>query len=381
MQRSYSYLERSGEEHIYYNVSIPYDFTSTNYLTPATFVENRTQPIIDNPNDYYLSIIRFYIPSFMLPVTSLPILPFPNTNVNKTSLSIIFSYNGIYSDEQSLIYFTEDDTTTAPPSATATNPTYPTNNPYYFIYNYQHYLNIINNGFLAALTNLQTKPGTGAISAATSPFITYDAVTQLLTLHASSTFYDQANLSLPIILYFNVPTYDFLTGFPYLNTTLNLFNPTVPGGTRNTLQLLLQDDGVNTVGGVINLTEEYITVGSINLFKSIIITSNSIPIQSELLPASNGSGINIGKPIATDFEPLINDSAGQARSVFQYYPQGPYRLINLNSASPLYKVDINVFWQDIYGNVYPFYVAYDSIITIKLLFVRKTVYNSGINKK
>jgi len=379
--RAYSTLDKSGSgnEHVYYNVVIPYQ-PNSNLQTDAEFTENRTQEIIDNPNNYYLSVIRFYIPGQTIPITEFPIIPYPNTDPNKTTLSVILSYNGINSTETSLEYVSGNQFGIPPPAATPTNPNYPTNNRYYFIYNYQALINTANAAFVAALTNLKTMPGTGAIAGAVAPFLTYDPNTQLFTLHANSGFYDYT-ITTPIKIFVNVPFISFFDAFPMLLTNLGLFSPLTPGGFTSTYQILITNDGINTVGGIMSLSQEYITTGKINLFKSILMTSNTVPVQTENLTISGGSGINIGKPIMTDFEPLVNDTSGQSRAIFQYYPTGPYRLVNLTSSSPLRKFDVKVFWQDRFQNVYPLYIGYNDILTIKFLFVKKSVYNSNMDTK
>lgn len=368
-----SSVDSNDPNHIYYNVVIPYVDNSRYNPTLATFMENRTIPILEKCDDYYLSIIRFYVPSSNIPLTILDILPFPNVNPNLTTLSVILSYNAINSDETSVVYTSQNQFEIAPPAATLQNPNYPTV-PYYYIYNYQHVIDMVNTAFQSALINLKAKPGTGAIAGAPEPYFTYNPETQLLTLNADDTFYD-VDLSPNVIkIYVNFPFLSFFGAIPTLLTNLNLF-----AVNSYTFQYLIKNNGNNDTAGIINYEQEYVTIGLWNVFKSLVFISGTVPISTELIPATNGSGNTIGRRILTDFDPLINDQAGQANGILQYYPQGPYRLVNMVSSIPLTKFDVSIFWQDKNQNLYPLYVLYNNVITIKFLFVKKSVYN-GITK-
>lgn len=368
-KKSYSFLESEDPDHIYYNIVIPYQDNPMYNSTVATFVENRTQPILEKCDDWYVSIIRFYVPAESIPITALPILPFPNLNVNLTNLSIILSYNGINSNETILTYVPENNLVLPPNSATATNPNYPIT-PYYYIYNYQNVIDIANNAIIVALANLKTKPGTGAIATATAPFFTYNPITQLITLTADQTFYDTNTAVNLIKFYFNAPFFTFFGAFPTLLTNLFLFNV-----NSFTYQFLIKNNGINTTGTTINFSQEYVTIGLWNIFKSLVFISGTVPVNAELIPSTDGSGNVIGRRILTDYDPLINDKAGQSNSILQYYPQGPYRLISMISSTPLTKFDITLYWQDKSQNLYPLYILFDNVVTIKILFVKKNVYN------
>lgn len=368
-KKAHANIERCDPDHIYYNIVIPYADNAAFNPTQATFMENRTISILEKPDEWYLSIVRFYIPSQSIPLTVLPIDDYPNVNPNDTTLHVILSYNGINSDETSVIYTTQNQFTLPPPAATLTNPSYPIV-PYYYIYNYQHVIDMVNTAIAAALTNLKTQGGTGAIAAATAPFFVYDANTQLISLFADQTFYDVNTAANLIKIYINFPFSSFFNAFPTYLTNLNLFTL-----GNFTFQYLVANNGNNTVAGIIHFQQEYVTVGLWNIFKSIVFISGTAPISTELIPSTDGSGNVIGRKILTDFDPLINDRAGQSNGIMQYYPQGPYRLVNLVSSSPLVKFDVSIYWQDKNQNLYPLYILYNNVVTIKVLFVNKRVYN------
>src|SRR5579875_1333655 len=63
-------------DNVYYNVTIPQNLASTYNLpnptggmpTPAQFLDVRDSPIVENPEDYYLSVIRFQVPGQEIPI-------------------------------------------------------------------------------------------------------------------------------------------------------------------------------------------------------------------------------------------------------------------------------------------------------------------------
>ena len=58
-----------------------------------------------------------------------------------------------------------------------------------------------------------------------------------------------------------------------------------------------------------------------------------------------GSGVPNISSILSDFEIPIT-ATNQYRPEINYSPPGEYRLIDLYNNSDLYKIDLNVFWND-----------------------------------
>lgn len=124
------------------------------------------------------------------------------------------------------------------------------------------------------------------------------------------------------------------------------------------------------------LEQEYNTLAYWNSFRNLVFVTGSIPVASEYVPTSvfgpnSGSGINNSRQILTDFEPLLQ-YAGDSRTNLQYYPQGPYRLVNLETNIPLRRFDVQIFWQDNNNVLRPVYLSRGTEATIKFLFLKKT---------
>jgi hypothetical protein len=86
--------------------------------------------------------------------------------------------------------------------------------------------------------------------------------------------------------------------------------------------------------------------------------------------------VNSSLPIITDFIPNIN-SPGESRSIAYYNPTSQYRLIDMVSDTPLQKINLKIYWVDISNNIYPLYVSVAQQASIKLAFIRKSLYKQS----
>ena len=81
----------SSPDHVYLDLSTVNNDTTGSLRRPLNFTETRTMDIIDNPSNYYMSVIRFEVDT---PASSLPIfmpkllLDGNNVDINKTAYSI-----------------------------------------------------------------------------------------------------------------------------------------------------------------------------------------------------------------------------------------------------------------------------------------------------
>ncbi len=126
-------------------------------------------------------------------------------------------------------------------------------------------------------------------------------------------------------------------------------------------------------------TQQYNITGSWNSLESIVFLTHHLPVQVEYIPTSTiysptGTSNANFKPILTDFVPTLEE-AEAARSRFTYYPSGNYRLIDLHSQIPLRKIDLQMFWQDQYQNLYPLYISCNKSNSVKLMFIKKSLAN------
>ena len=113
-------LIESTEDHIYYNFNILNPITS-NVDIPASFDITLNQPILNNPQDYNMTVIRVNLPG-----NDIPIFQFqPQTGSVLTGIySVTLTYTG--SSFQTYLSY-----------VTKSNISYPSSPDYYNIYQYQ----------------------------------------------------------------------------------------------------------------------------------------------------------------------------------------------------------------------------------------------------
>lgn len=354
-------------DRIYYNITIG---TTENISTPtyAIYKEQLNQAIVDNPKDYYLSVVRFTIPTQDIPIFIPQIQPFPNVNINNTVYSVTLTYNGNTSG-QTFVQFVSQSPNNPVIPLSATHPEV-TKGPYYYVYNYSWFLDMINTTLATAFAALAGKP-VGSLA----PYFQYDTTTQKISLVAQRLYYDEV-LALPIKIYVNYKLSTFLDGLPYIFDVNSLLGLDV--------QFIVRDNYNNwynppylaaaTPPDYYIMTQEYDTLTDWNTFKSIALVTNLIPIIPEYVPIVNGNNnIVNSRGILKDFEPLI-ERGPEARTTVQYQLNGPYQLINLNSNVPLTQLDISVYWTDQYGEQYLLSVPYNQLVTIKLVFIKKSTF-------
>lgn len=333
------------DDHVYYNVVIA---NSSTIPIIANFSEQRTAALLKHPGQYHMAVVRFSVPA-----TLIPLFIFPNPSTYYVTLS--YGSNEYTTQVQyinnSLLSNTERN-----------------------VYTVQSFLDMVNAAFVTAYTAL-TGSGASPIPP-TAPFLVFDPVTQLISLYADSHYdpvFNSPNTTVKI--WMNSPLYlrfgSFLVNF-------NGFS----NGNKMDIQLLVQNTGVNQ-GTYINpntpatsytkMSQDTVSIGYMQDLKSIVFTSGTIPCKAEYIPSLNGNATDSYRKILIDFEPELSGSSAEPVGAiyYQYFPQGPLRLIDLQSNIPMSSVDVQVFWQDAFQNLYPIYIEPGKSLTMKLLFKKK----------
>lgn len=326
------------DSHTYYNVVVNNPITNPISI-PATFTETRTSPIIDNPSLYHFDIERFSVPSTAIPL-------------------FIFQDNFYY---VTLKYNT--DTYTQP---VVFYPVILTNPESRSVFEYQHFIYMINNALQAAYTAANTAhPGV----CPSAPLMIFDAPTQLFSILADKN-YDPAVVSPTFEIYFNIPLFNRFRSF-----FATFDSSTDPFLNYHILVLNLGSNTNYTVGTTTyyQMQQEVISTGCLSDLKSIVFTSANIPIKSEYIPSTNGISTDAFRKILIDFEPLLsgNTTSNVGSIEYQYYLQGPRRLLDMQSNTPIRTIDVQVYWEDNNQNLTQILLPPGSCLTIKMLFSLK----------
>jgi len=373
---------------------IYYDIVSTNFQSTSQpepflrFNETRTNPIIPNAGDYYLSIVRFSLDTYNLPNLVCEIQP-NQGNKDLSIYSVTLEYdNGlgvITPSNQVFINWIPQNrnaTIPIPPNQTANG--FQEFTEYYYCYQFQYFLALINSAFQTALTSLIANTGGGAspIALANQPIITWDVTSSKSILQAETQFYENSNPA-KIRIYFNPPL------FSLFNSFVALYNGLVGVTLGRNYQLVIEDfTGVNTILLPTNalpanqrvytqIFQEFSTIDTWSPVSSIVFTSNTMPIISNQLSAPllfNNGQSSSGLGNNANFAQIITDMITN-QQVFKpnilYSPSAEYRRIDMTGNLPLSNIDINVYWKTKFGVLIPFTLASGSSATIKFLFERK----------
>lgn len=349
------------EDSVYYNINMV-----NNSLTSvrAQFSQSLSSNIVENSNDYYLSCIRF-----VLDGAGLPIFIFKNNTGAPMTVQygywITLSYGG-FSYSYNL-------------SFTNSNPFFPNG-----IYNYGKFIDIINAGFVSAFTSLGGLVILPVDSAA--PYMIYNAPTQLVSLYADANYLETAMNQ--ITIYFNNTLYDFFN-----NMREQIFGEGL--ANHKDYRLLVQDlYGSNSAPldpsiptGFYKMTQEYPSLFRWYDWSNIAFKSNLLGIRPEYSQGVNtsttslvsnqsaGSGIPFTSQI-TDFSIDLTPGDPSAwRGTLYYTPSAQYRLLDIVKQDTN-QIDLSIYIVDKQGNEYPFLIVPESNATVKLIFVKKSLYKN-----
>jgi hypothetical protein len=333
------------------------------FVEVSRFNIERYETIIENPSDYYLSVMRFSIPSVGIPLLIFPVQE-GQPNINLGTLSITLEYNGNVS-QKFLIYI---------PKTGSPLPNPPLINqdikPYYYVYNYLDMVEMINIAFNSAFAEISAPLG------AEAPRMIYNPLTRLFSIVAQREYYLKNSVD-PIYIYFNLNFLSLFSGFDLLSTFENFTDITRQGRAWRVESIDIFNNSYTdpTVAPAsyvypskyIKIEQQYASVQNWYAIKTMVLTSNRLPLRKEFV----GNGNNI-QPIFQDFEPSKN--IFDLRGSYQFFPTGEFRLVDLIGTEPIKNFDINIYWQDVYGNLNPIEIPYLQTLTIKLAFFKKSNY-------
>lgn len=414
---------------IYYDLDVVNTFnpssqlTATNQLNRLTFTEVRSSPILDNPSDYFLSIVRFSLDTagsmpVMLPQIDLeqdqsdPYFP------NKTIYYVSMRYNDGINPEiyQNVpVVFVPQSFTQTGLAGTPLPPTFPLNlekttSPYYWLNSFQYFVSMVNTALKECYDNIYALISVAPYSA-TLPvditsdryvYMTWDNDTNKATLNFPNITpfsWKQEPLGtgqqvpppIPpkLFLYFDNQLYTLFSSFEaILNATY--LDPAVVGITADKANWFIQNFSKynsNFVAGgtgtglppydILRMEQPYSTGATLSPIQSLVFNTSLIPILPQLIGVprilrnniSSGQNDNISNEI-TDL--VVNVSRGDEYfPAVLYLPSAEYRLIDLNGNAPISAIQISVQWKDIYGIYHDFLLQNNCNCSLKIMFRRK----------
>lgn len=367
-----------NEKYLYYDLCVSnQDNEGVENVNQLVFQDIRDTPIINKVSDYKFSIIRFELSTWQLAVS------YFQTRVNSAdadegaySLTLEYVNGGSsISGSPERVFFTPQDKSKPKPQPPNTFPYGVSEfNEYYYIYNFNNFIDMINTTFDLAFTKLQGLVG-APLATAKKPTLVWNK-DLTASLYTELDYYDITKTE-HIKIYFNRPLYSLFNSFPSYK-----FTPA--SGTGKFYQILTNPrDGINCVtlpeygsSVLIKTDQEFPTNESWTPIDSIVFTTN-MPIVSSLLSNptvfQNGVQLNLSNKYNNN-QTVISDfqtSEFNYRSTVYYVPSAEFRYISfLNNDVPLNQITIFCYIKDKYGILRPFKLAPNSHASIKILFER-----------
>lgn len=391
-------LNFSANDVLYYNVEMPTanQFTcgtlygTDNIPTQAKANVYNNNIILENPSDYFGSIVRMQFPGYDLPIIGPFLVQTPVNDINKGIYSFTLQYNGI-NGAQTFFEFVPDTISVIPGYNIPTVGTqYQTFSDYYFLFNYTSIINIMNTALSNALTSLKAQAGTGAIATAKTPFFHYDCITEKISLYADNNFFNGATSTDLIKIFFNNPAYIYLEGIPAKTNSYNDIHGLdsyiyiYEAHSLNLVALQAPDSYQAVV-----TTQQYVSVEYMCSVKNVTVETNMGTVKEVFNVTQNSQTIGTVQSTAynavlTDFLPDFNQpSAGIISYRFTYNANSLYRVFSFNDNLPLLNIDLAFWWYDNYGNKYPLTIEKGENPSVKFMFIKKELLQplmDGLNQ-
>lgn len=316
----------SFDDRVYWNAFL---YNNNPFYIPAQFDEpSRQVPILDKPENYNLSVIRFSVPN------SMRIFDFPQDG----SFVVTLRYLGVL--YQSTLTFTS-----------AQQPS---------VFSIQQLLDSINRGLIQATEALLTAvPGT----IAKAPFMIMDRGTGLFSLIADPLMHTNV-----VSVYFSIGLYQRIQGFNFQY---------FPTQTGYEILLIVEDTGNNEyiypTGGFtyLQMSQDTPYNASIADYSQIVLTSNNLPIKPEQ-DAIGDSSTDITTKVITDFNIANATQLQPFNHNFDYAAQ-IYRKTTLLSSAPILNINFSIYLRLNTGVLEQMKIGPYEFLNVKILFLKKSL--------
>ena len=361
-----------SSDHIYVDLSVinnKLDGTSQ----PLNFTDLRNSVILENPNDYYMTVCRFHIDTFDALPLFIPQIDTTQSDPNKSIYSFTLKYKTYF--YQAFMQF-------APQNLSVSVPQAPNiagqvvSNGYYYINSYSYAVNLFNTTLKTAYNGLASLVVAGGDTLPTSnaPWLLYDPTSGDMVFNSDLAGYDSA-LTYPIEVYLNPPALNLFASFEYMNCgqssngmnyKLNIYN----NNSTNIMEL--------STYNCLQMYQQYPCVSIWNPVQSVILVSPTLPIQPSIvsepiqfnsITKQNTSSQNVTMNIITDFEVALSTGNLYLPSI-NFIPF-QYRLIDMIGHQDVKTINIQAYWKDIYSNYHVFNLANGGNADLKIAFIKK----------
>lgn len=339
----------------YYNASMFNPVTGQ--VVPASISDVRAASLIERPDDWECSIVRFDISAALLPPIVVPLVaPPPAAATVPTLLRVTLRSLGV-DFQQPVNVFTTPDT----PG---------------FIYSIDELMTAINLAFAAAFAAMPA-----VVGVTSPPMLAFNPVTQLINI-----FYQATYVTAPVEVYLNSAAYRMIPSLPaaffgYNNVDGKDYRLQLDANTAVTIPAVGARAGYPTIvqavaNEVRQSTQAGPSLSALNGVRSIYI-STDLPIAAESLPNSVGVAQNTNtssasQSILTDF--LLSSDPGENpisdRINISYLPTAEYRMIQMLGNQPISRIRLDWYYTLYDGTIGRMNIPPGGVCSAKLMFRR-----------
>jgi hypothetical protein len=352
-------------------------------FTDAIYNIERDSNIINDCSKFYLSVLKFNISNFYVPIAVMPVAKtfyqYPNYNtefINSDPRLLQYSVTLEYAGDIRLKYLLWDPAIIDTPPIPFINPI--TKNQikssYYWLFSYQWFLDRLDFALSDAFNDLTIKPPQIGVNPPLPPVFTYDPENSLFSFVCQKDYYDINTAPEIIKVYMNIKLWSIMGSFSRFDFAKENFN-----NDGRDIQLLPTNNYYKSVnvpnysppftGDYIVLTQQFSTILNWNPFKRIIFKTNSIPTKPSLIGGKGDNTLQV-------LESFIPTPSNEKRTTWQYTPEFPGRLLNMTTTGSLRKIDLTIFWVDIYNNAYILSIPWNQELTTLLSFTNKEMFKN-----
>jgi len=387
-----SNLDLTSPSLLYYNILIKNNNTGfdnngnsipiTNSV-PLVFDEARSNYYINDPCDYYMSVVSFQVDSQSLPIFICePVVGSNNINDTIYWLTITDSSDNVLSHQN--VQWEPEDLSAVPPVGTA--PANYTANPYYYSYSYNHFVGLINKtienmcnsiSFPDRAPFMTVKDGTVSITGSLSGFATayqFDLPTYKLFFN-TELFYLFSSLN---SLARGDPLTGSLGGITYNANYQILFVQNPSGLNYSLVYVNLNEFPLTTSYPAIVNTCDYPPFAFWNPIDSIVFKVAQLHVVPELISANSQFGTEGGvAPTNADQYNILSDYVASFvgtdtyQPAITYEPVAEYRLSDLYGKGKISQLQITTSWKDKNGIQHVFNLESGGTAAIKIMFRKK----------
>jgi hypothetical protein len=383
-------LGNNEPDRVYYDmITRNYSQVGKNDDVPLIFEETRDSPILLDASKYSVSVVRFQVDTYSLPVFFCGIQPNQgNRDLSVYSVTLEYYDSKVPGSEdpeqQYIIWIPQDKdpnlTIPSPPNQQSTG--FQAESSYYFCYHYNYLILLINNAIETAFLALQARHPVD-LAFASTPFLYWDNARSCVSVISQELYFnlDPSAGRDPIVrIYFNRALYALFNSLPFYHLSdsdsfgrvYQLIN-SGDNGAR-----ILTNPFSTGLSQVIVIEQEYTTTQNFTPVSSILfLTDGSLPVRANLVSQPkiyiNGQQLQFTNQ-PDNYNMIITDLQTDEfsyRPQLLYYPTAQFRYIDMINQGPLKRIGIRVFWRSKLNTLIPLNIQANGSGSIKLLFERK----------